>query len=137
MSTDETLRVAPVDERPEFVAQGKVDDSQTRIFGKLNVQAEEAVQEAALAIEKAVEALPVVEQIPDAVQGDTVRLDRAVIEEVNRREEAVKQAPKGKKRDEIKPMKKKKGGFFGRKKIEEDDLLDADEDFDDGEDDFI
>ena len=37
VSTDQTLRVAPVDERPEFVAQGKVDDSRTRIFGKLPI----------------------------------------------------------------------------------------------------
>ena len=29
---DETLRVAPVDQRPEFIAQGMVDDSQTRVF---------------------------------------------------------------------------------------------------------
>lgn len=143
VSTDKTLRVAPVDERPEFVAQGKVDDSQTRIFGKMPTaqEIEEAVKEAAPAIEKAVEALPVTEQKPDAakdpaVQGDTVRFDREAIGEVNRREEAAK-AAKGKKRSEIKPMKKKKGGLFGRKKAEEDDLIDVDDDLDDGEDDFI
>ena len=34
-------------------------------------------------------------------------------------------------------MKKKKGGLFGRKKAEEDDLIDVDDDLDDGEDDFI
>ena len=43
IATDETLRVAPVDQRPEFIAQGKVDDSQTRIFGRLQV--EQAIQE--------------------------------------------------------------------------------------------
>ena len=140
VSADKTLRVAPVDERPEFVAQGKVDDSQTRIFGKLPTvqEIERAVKEAeakkkpepAAAVQTdAVKADP-------AVQGDTVRFDREAVSEVNRREEAAK-AAKGKKRNEIKPMKKKKGGLFGKKKAEEDDLIDADEDFDDGEDDFI
>ena len=136
VSTDETLRVAPVDERPEFVAQGKVDDSQTRIFGKLPTakELEKAVQEAEAA--KTEEAKNAAPEQETAVQGDTVRLDRSVVDEVNRREEAAK-AAKGKKRSEIKPMKKKKGGLFGRKKAEEDDLIDVDDDLDDGEADFI
>jgi len=51
--TDETLRVAPVDQRPEFIAQGKVDDSQTRIFGRLQV--EQAIQEEKASEKKAAE----------------------------------------------------------------------------------
>ncbi|MBQ4608916.1 MAG: hypothetical protein IJN79_02380 [Clostridia bacterium] len=51
--TDETLRVAPVDQRPEFVAQGKVDDSQTRIFGK--IQMEKEIQEEQAAQKKTAE----------------------------------------------------------------------------------
>ena len=135
VSTDQTLRVAPVDERPEFVAQGKVDDSRTRIFGKLPTaqEIEKAVAEAEAA--KAAEAAAA--EAEPAVKGDTVRFDRETIEEVNRREEAAKKASKGKKRNEIKPLKKKKGGLFGRKKAEDDDLIDVDDDLDDGEDDFI
>ena len=136
VSNDETLRVAPVDERPEFIAQGKVDDSQTRIFGKLAAQEtlEKAMQESAPAPDKAEDAAePAAQEM--AVQGDTVRLDKTTIDEVKRREDEAKNP--GKKRSEMKPMKKKKKGFrFGKKK-EEDDLIDADEDFDDGEDDFI
>ena len=125
--TDKTLRVAPVEERPEFVAQGKVDDSQTRIFGKLPTD-EEAKKESGEA-----KAEPEAEAVKDpAVQGDTVRLDRQTINEVNRREEAAR----GKKRSEIKPMKKKRG-LFGKRKAEDDDLIDGDDDLDGGEDDFF
>ena len=129
VSTDETLRVAPVDERPEFVAQGKVDDSQTRIFGKMP-SLEEALMNTA-----PVPPAPEDPNADPAVRGDTVRFDRAAVDEVNRREEEARKAPKGKKRSEIKPMKKKRG-LFGRKK-EDDDLIDVDEDLDDGDDDFI
>ena len=136
VSTDKTLRVAPVDERPEFVAQGKVDDSQTRIFGKMPTaqEIEKAVKEAEAA--KKQEPAADAAKADPAVQGDTVRFDREAVSEVNRREEAAK-AAKGKKRNEIKPMKKKKGGLFGKKKKEDDDLIDVDDDLDDGEDDFI
>ena len=113
VGSEETLRVAPVDERPEFVAQGKVDDSQTRVFGRLT-QNDEAAAEA----------------------GDTIRFDRASVEEVKRREEAAAKSAKGQKRSEIKPMKKKKkGGLFGKKM--EDDLIDENDDLADGEDDFF
>jgi len=139
VSTDKTLRVAPVDERPEFVAQGKVDDSQTRIFGKLPTaqELEKAVKEAEAAKVQEAKAVTAEAEKDPAVQGDTVRFDRDAIGEVNRREEAAKKAAKGQKRSEIKPMKKKKGGFFGKKKTEDDDLIDVDDDLDDGEDDFI
>ena len=113
VSSEETLRVAPVDERPEFVAQGKVDDSQTRVFGKVTEQ-----------------------EAASAEGGDTIRFDRASVEEVKRREEAAAKSSKGQKRSEIKPMKKKKkGGLFGRKM--EDDLIEENEDLADGEDDFF
>lgn len=137
VTNDETLRVAPVDERPDFVPQGKVDDSQTRIFGRLADQEAlaEAVKEAAPAAEEKPQEPENAE--PSAQQGDTIRFDRAAIDEVKRREEEAAKAPKGKKRSDIKPMKKKKKGFgFGKKK-DEDDLIDADEDFVDGEDDFF
>ena len=135
MTSDETLRVVPVDERPEFVPQGKVDDSQTRIFGRL---ADEAAQEAQQSEQAPAE--PAKADVPAAgeaeQQGDTIRFDRAAIDEVKRREEEAGKAAKGKKRSDIKPMKKKKKGFgFGKKK--EDDLIEADEDFADGEDDFF
>ena len=124
VSTDDTLRVVPVDERPEFVPQGKVDDSQTRIFGKLETETPNAEKPAQAKAEQ-----------DDADKGDTVRLDRATIDEVNRRDEDAKKAAKGKTRGEIKPMKKKKKGFFAKR--DDDDLIDADDDLDDGEDDFI
>ena len=127
--TDKTLRVAPVEERPEFVAQGKVDDSQTRIFGKLPTDGEEQKG----AEEAKAEPTAGAEAVKDpAVQGDTVRFDRQTINEVNRREEAAR----GKKRSEIKPMKKKRG-LFGKRKAEDDDLIDGDDDLDGGEDDFF
>ena len=128
VTNDATLRVAPVDERPEFVAQGKVDDSQTRIFGR---QETEATKEA---LDKAMQDVGSNADAAKAPSSDTMRFDRSAIDEVKRREEAGK-ASKGKKRDEIKPMKKKKGLFA--KKDRDDDLVDADDDLDDGEDDFI
>ena len=45
-------------------------------------------------------------------------------------------AGSGKKRSELKPMKKKKKGLFGRKR-EDDDLFDGEDTFDDTDDDFI
>ena len=74
------------------------------------------------------------------VTGDTIRLDRTQIDEINQGAQRKDNFRKGKKRDEIKPMKK---GFslFGKKnkknkKDDEDDFIeDLEEDFDD--DDFI
>ena len=142
ISTDETLRVAPVDQRPEFIAQGAVDDSQTRIFGRAQVEeaVEEAMQAAAPVMEEQIEKLQTTEETPASEeQQDTIRLSREQIEEISgeqAREEAAK-GKAGKKRSEIKPLKKKKKGFlFGRKKkeeedddfVEDDDYIDADED---------
>lgn len=141
--TDETLRVVPVDQRPEFIAQGKVDDSQTRIFGKL---AEEVAQAAAPKAE-APEDAPAVNKVADLFKDapeieenkadQTIRLSRAQVEEIRQKQapREDKYAGSGKKKDEIKPMKKK-GLFsgFGKKKGEadEDDFVeDSDDDFDD------
>ena len=145
---DETLRVVPVDQRPEFIAQGKVDDSQTRIFGGLALEISEAETKAEEVIEAVEEqtAAPAEEPAEQqeapaaAVEGDTIRLDRTQIDEINQGAQRKDNFRKGKKRDEIKPMKK---GFslFGKKnkknkKDDEDDFIeDLEEDFDD--DDFI
>ena len=141
--TDETLRVAPVDQRPEFIAQGKVDDSQTRIFtpvydGEPAPAAPEApvVPEMEIPVPEAPD-MPVMAQ-EDA--GQTIRLSRAQLDEL--REQQVREdrfAGKGKKRSDIKPMKKK-GLFsgFGKKnkkaESDEDDFVeeyDGDDDFED------
>lgn len=148
---DETLRVAPVSQRPEFVPQGKVDDSQTRIFSGLADQVTQAAAEPqnmdkpkAAQEEKvehaAAQAAPKAEQAEETEQ--TIRLSREQIEEISRQNEPREDtyAGQGKKRGEIKPMKKK-GLFsgFGRKKSasDEDDFVEADEDFDDDNDDFF
>ncbi len=143
--TDETLRVAPVDQRPEFIPQGKVDDSQTRIFGKLA----EALSAAQLEAEAKAE--PETEEAPTEVQanpeeafeqdipGQTIRLDRTQIDEINQGAQRKDTFRKGKKRDEIKPMKKKGFSLFGGRKKreeEEDDFIEElDEDF--GDDDLF
>ena len=139
--TDETLRVAPVDQRPEFVAQGKVDDSQTRIFTPVYDEAPEIPAPAfeAPAVPE-VPVAPVMEDDPDA--GQTIRLDRRQLDELREQQELLEREDKfakkgGKKRNEIKPMKKKGlfGGFGKKNKkavSEEDDFV---EDYD-GEDDF-
>ena len=68
----------------------------------------------------------------------TIRLSRAQVEEIRQQQEPRedKYAGAGKKKDEIKPMKKQKKGFlFGRKKAkveEEDDFV---EDYAEGDDD--
>ncbi len=111
VSTDKTLRVAPVSERPEVPAQ-KVDDSQTRIFGKLNIEEEPEQQDAQ----------------------ETVRLDRETIEEIRRKTDPYEGS--GKKRSEMKPMKKKKKGLFGRGKDDDDDFVEEPE-WNDDDDDFF
>lgn len=151
--TDETLRVMPVDQRPEFIAQGRVDDSQTRIFGGL---ADEVAQ-AQADVKNAGDVTPV-HKVSDlfaqqeSTQGDadqTIRLSREQIEEIRQQEPREdKYAGSGRKKDEIKPMKKQKKSFlFGRKKAknedEEDDFFEdaaGDDDFvydDDGDDDIF
>ena len=142
--------MAPVDQRPEFVAQGKVDDSRTRVFGRLtqDVTAEKAPEQQPEADEDADFKLatparqrlekPEPEEKQEKAEGGTIRLSRAQIDELQQSLEAADpERPKGKKRSEIKPMKKKKS-LFGRRKAEEDDFAeDADDSFDDSDDDFF
>jgi len=146
--TDETLRVAPVDQRPEFIAQGKVDDSETRIFGRMAVQtaieeeakaAAEAAQEPAAPVKEAsVKEAPAEEPAAE----ETIRISREQIEEIRGKQaerEDTFSGKKGKKRDEIKPMKKKKKGFlFGRGKADDEDDFVEDGEWDEsGEDDLF
>ena len=130
--TDETLRVVPVDQRPEFIAQGKVDDSQTRIFGKLT----ENVPAAPEAPKEDTPEAPKAEK-PDDKADETIRLDRAAIDaELKRQTAQADAAHTGKTRSELTPMKKKKRGLFGRKHSD-DDLFENEETFSDEDDDFI
>lgn len=144
---DETLRVAPVDQRPEFVAQGKVDDSRTRIFGRLNTEeALSAAKEQAPAAPQEPQPAPQEPQTapqeePAANPGETIRISRAQIDEIRRqeeREDSYADGKKGRKRSEIKPMKKKKKGFFfGGRKDDEDDFVEDDAQDDAGDDDLF
>ncbi len=151
---DETLRVMPVDQRPEFIAQGKVDDSQTRIFNGLAdemAQAEEKTVKAAPEV-KTVHKVsdlfadaPMMDDPADAEKNEaeqTIRLSRDQIEEIRQQQEprTDKYAGRGKKKDEIKPMKKQKKGFlFGKKKAKDDEEDDFIEDYveEDGDDDLF
>ena len=132
VSADETLRVMPVDQRPEFVAQGKVDDSQTRIFGKLTedaLKAEDKAEKPEETPEKKPEPKPT-----DKPVDETIRLDRGAIDA-----ELLRQVERagGKKRSDMKPMKKKKKGLFGRKR-NEDDFFEGEDNYSDtSDDDFI
>ena len=132
VSADETLRVMPVDQRPEFVAQGKVDDSQTRIFGKLTEdapKAEDKAEKPEETPEKKPEPKPT-----DKPVDETIRLDRGAIDA-----ELLRQVERagGKKRSDMKPMKKKKKGLFGRKR-NEDDFFEGEDNYSDtSDDDFI
>jgi len=147
---DETLRVAPVDQRPEFIAQGKVDDSQTRIFSGLAGEMAQAGMKSAETDIKPVHKVadlfaeaPLIEDIAGDAQSEaeqTIRLSRAQVEEIRQQQEPRedKYAGRGKKKDEIKPMKKQKKSFlFGKKKAkaqDEDDFVEEPaegEDYDD------
>ena len=81
---------------------------------------------------------PEAQNTPEEASGETIRLSREEMDELRLRQSAAEKAgAKGKKRSEIKPMKKKKP-LFGRHKEEEDFVMDeADEGFDDSDDDFI
>ncbi|MBR3795499.1 MAG: hypothetical protein IKK34_05670 [Clostridia bacterium] len=145
--TDETLRVAPVDQRPEFIAQGRVDDSATRIFGRLTEDIEvpvkqdttrvapvkDAEQEAPVAVAET----PADDPLKDEPAGATIRINKAQIDEIRQQRED-KFAGKGRKRNEVKPLRKQKKGLFGglKKADEEDDFLE-DADYDDGDDDLF
>ena len=128
--TDKTLRVAPVEERPEFTPQGKVDDSKTRIFGKLDV-------EGALKEEQAKAEAPKADEEKTEAAQETIRLSGEDVQKLKTQAREDHFGVKGKKREEIKPMKKKKGLFgLGKKKDEDDDfLIDANDD--DGDDDDL
>jgi hypothetical protein len=147
---DETLRVAPIDQRPEFIAQGKVDESESRIFGRMAVQAalEEEMKAAAPVVEEQPEAPapaaeePVIPQAEEPAAGETIRISREQIEEIREKQAEREDAfagKKGKKRGEIKPMKKKKKGFlFGRSKADDEYDFVEDEEWDEsGEDDLF
>ncbi len=126
---DRTLRVAPVDERPDFIAQGPVDDSETRVFGKLDTDV--------LAQEELKLDAPVKEEAPAQTPDDpTIRFSSEQVEEI-RKGEAQQKVKKDKKSREMK--KSKKGLFgFGKKKDEDDSFIDDEFDELDGdEDDFI
>ena len=124
MPTDKTLRVAPVEDRPEFVPQGKVDDSQTRIFGRLTPDADKPKDD-----EKPAEAPK-----SDAEQ-ETIRLSGEDVQAIREQTRKDTFAGHGKKRDEIKPMKKKKGLFgLGKKDKDDDFFIDPNGDEDDDDD---
>lgn len=131
VSAERTLRVAPVDQRPEFVAQRKVDDSATRVFNRVKdgeeapakperrAQAPAPVVVAELDKEPAQEAQKEqpAQEIRGAQGGETIRLNNAELSELHRQQEkknSIKTA---------KPMKKKKKGLFGRRD-EGDDMVD-------------
>ena len=115
--TDKTLRVAPIEDRPEFVPQGKVDDSQTRIFGKLTPEDVKPKSEA---------------------EQETIRLSGEDIQAIREQTRKDTFAGHGKKRDEIKPMKKKKGLFGrGRKDQDDDFVIDPNAQNDDDDDDLF
>ena len=127
--TDKTLRVAPVEERPEFTPQGKVDDSKTRIFGRLDV-------EGALKEEQAKAEAPKTDKEKTEAAQETIRLSGEDVQKLKTQAREDHFGVKGKKREEIKPMKKKKGLFgLGKKKDEDDDfLIDANDDDEDDDD---
>ena len=127
--TDKTLRVAPVEERPEFTPQGKVDDSKTRIFGKLDM--ENAVREE----QKKAEEAPKAETAETATEAgqETIRLSGEDVQKLKAQVREDHFGVKGKKRDEIKPMKKGLFGF-GKKNDDDDFLIDSDDDGDDDDD---
>lgn len=119
--TDKTLRVAPIEDRPEFVPQGKVDDSQTRIFGKLTPES----------------AKP--EETPkNNAEQETIRLTGEDVQAIREQTRKDTFAGHGKKRGEIKPMKKKKGLFgLGKKDTDDDFFIDPDAQNDDDDDDLF
>ncbi len=116
---DRTLRVAPIDERPEFIAQGPVDDSQTRVFSRIDEETLEAPAEEKPAVQEASE--------------PTIRLSAEQVEEIRKSEK------KGGKKQNRQELKKKKGLFsFGRRKNEDDDFIDDEyDDLGGDEDDFF
>lgn len=121
VTTDKTLRVAPIEDRPEFVPQGKVDDSQTRIFGKLTPESVKP------------------EETPkNNAEQETIRLTGEDVQAIREQTRKDTFAGHGKKRGEIKPMKKKKGLFgLGKKDTDDDFFIDPDAQNDDDDDDLF
>ena len=109
-----------------------MDDSQTRIFGKLTedaLKAEDKAEKPEETPEKKPEPKPT-----DKPVDETIRLDRGAIDA-----ELLRQVERagGKKRSDMKPMKKKKKGLFGRKR-NEDDFFEGEDNYSDtSDDDFI
>ncbi len=107
--TDKTLRVAPVEERPEFTPQGKVDDSKTRIFGRLDV-------EGALKEEQAKAEAPKADEEKTEAAQETIRLSGEDVQKLKTQAREDHFGVKGKKREEIKPMKKRRVSSVWAKK---------------------
>lgn len=159
VSNVETLRVAPVDQRPEFVAQRKVDDSATRVFTRMGDAAKTGerrresgpvvVAELSEDEMKAAAAEPAQDNAPQADAPQEKRPKRGAPE----RGETLREAGEGEtirlnnaelselyKRQErkkgatiknAKPMKKKKKGLFSRGGGDDDVLDDYDAQSDD------
>lgn len=100
-----------------------MDDSKTRIFGKLDM--ENAVKEEQKKAEEAPKA-ETAETAPEAGQ-ETIRLSGEDVQKLKTQVREDHFGVKGKKRDEIKPMKKGLFGF-GKKNDDDDFLIDSDDD---------
>ena len=130
LTAEQTLRVAPVDQRPDFVPQGKVDDSETRVFSGL--RGEEPASEETKVMPGV--KLPQAEKAPEEPSdegGETIRMSR--VQPAPARRQPPRQ--EGNTIKNAKPMKKKKKGLFsvddGDDFIEDDvvDYSDSDDDF--------
>ena len=131
LAAEQTLRVAPVDQRPDFVAQGKVDDSETRVFSGLRAEEQASGETKVIPEVKPPKEEPAA-QAPSAEGGETIRMSRVQAEPARRQ-------PPQKEHNTIKnakPMKKKRKGLFGGD--DGDDLIEDDDsvDFSDSDDDF-
>ncbi len=122
VSTEETLRVVPADQRPE-VPQRKVDDSQTRIY-TMGAEEESALEANGQESEGETR-----ENAEDNAREETIRIKRVNIEEMLKPE-----APRNTIKN-AKPMKKKKKGLFGRD--DEDDFIESEEPYDGDDDDLF
>ncbi len=124
VTDEETLRVAPVDQRPDFVPQGKVDDSQTRVFNGL--REEEAASEQT---RRMPEVRPARRETPSAPEGgETMRLGREESRTLRKQSPAEDGASAA-------PEKKRKKGLFSRAD-DADDFIEDDDLADDRDDDF-
>ena len=130
VTAEQTLRVAPVDQRPDFVAQGKVDDSETRVFSGLRGE-EMASEETKVIPEVKLPAQEKAEEEPAVGDGETIRMNP--VQSAPARRQPPRE--KGNTIKDARPMKKKKKGLFGRD--DADDLIEDEEiDLDDSDEDF-